>query len=186
MYNMEHFNVSRHVILLTGQKQNGKDTCALFFESVGYKQYALADLLKRICSVKYSLPLNLFYESKETELSDIAMSPRKLMILEGTFTRSIMADAWIKALMTTIISENHKKIVITDCRYQNEVDLLSQLGTTNIIRIVRPGFVSNDEPDAMGNISKVDFIINNNGTVPELHRQMRSVLSLCTIPKLIL
>lgn len=168
--------MSVSIIMLTGVKRCGKDTCGLLLSTMGYTQLAFADILKQQAADRYQLPLSIFYDKKEIPILN-GYTPRDLCILEGTLARSVDPDIWAKHIATKIkhtrLHNGALKIVITDTRYQNEIDLIQP---QKVIRIIRPGYTSTDDPDNYDNVSKVDATIFNDGTIEDLKVKLLSLI----------
>lgn len=104
-------------IALVGNMRSGKDTFAdILINESGYTRIAFADELKRICK-------ELFPEQFTN-----GNKPRKILQDVGQCMRNIDSDVWVKALGRKIEQCSDKNIVITDVRYQNEVDYLRDNG----------------------------------------------------------
>ena len=129
------------IILLRGFSNSGKDYVGnILMSKYGYKQYSFAGSLKQIVSDIYTIPLDLLY-SQEGKLmicnNDIhKRTNRQLLIDEALRLKENDYDIFAKHCCNSIFIENHKKIVITDWRFENEFDILKQyFPTANIIPI---------------------------------------------------
>jgi len=97
-------------IVLVGRAGSGKDTVADYLVSrYGFRRYAFADKLKEIAR-------DLFPEQFVN-----GIKPRRLLQDLGTQIRRLDPDVWINYLFSRIERENPERAVITDCRYQNEL-----------------------------------------------------------------
>jgi hypothetical protein len=165
------------IVMLTGVKQCGKDTCGLLLQQRGYVRFAFADILKEQIAQRYQLPISLFHgELKEVPCIG-QWTPRSLCIAEGTLARSVDENVWAKLVLAKMrdvrIMDGVLRAVITDCRYQNEIDMINP---DWVIRIVRPGYEPVDSCDDYDNISRVDVVIMNDGKVEELCEKLARVL----------
>lgn len=165
---------------ITGQKYNGKDTIANYLrDSHGYTQVAFADALKDICGVLFDFNYDQLYGcSKEVPDSHwFGITPRTILQYVGTeIFRTYDEAFWIKCVENKI---NRKKglYVISDVRFQNELDMIKQHRGC-VIRVVRPNIVTSDLHSSETNILSfsVKYEIINNGTVEELYRSVDAVL----------
>jgi hypothetical protein len=170
------------IIMLTGAKQSGKDTCGEYLVSKGYVRFAFADVLKEQLASRYSLDLDVFYNNELKEVpcyisnteSCIQWTPRQLCNAEGALARSIDMGVWARYVAKQIknkvqIRDGCMRVVITDCRYQNEIDIICP---TSVIRIVRPGYEPQQEPDQYSNIDRVDVTICNDSSKAQLWSQL--------------
>lgn len=132
-------------------------------------------------------------------------SPRLALQLLGTEAgRNVFhKDIWIYALENRI--RNHKNVVITDTRFPNEIDFIRSKG--GIIIEVRRGerpewyetaYIENNDPDNHNgdmlslwpNIhvsewawigQQIDFTINNSGTLDDLRKGVKQILTLIEV-----
>lgn len=168
------------IIMLTGMSGAGKDTCADGLN--GFTKYAFADKLKAQCASRYMLPLDAFYTQKNTPIIG-DKTPRDICILEGTCARTICPDIWaqhVRAQIVDMIGQHGpgSKFVISDCRYQNEIDVLKSIGIpVFVVRIKRNTCMQMGAPDAEENIKKIDVTLYNNGSVSELHKEMNDLVN---------
>lgn len=127
--------MNKVILLVSGKAQSGKDTFASYLPD--YRKYAFADKLKEYA---YKLGWDGIKDDKG----------RKFLQDLGTACREYNPDIWVKMLCNILSNESKypHRIIITDCRYYNEIDLMQKWGLHNgykstTIRIERPAF-SND------------------------------------------
>jgi hypothetical protein len=149
-YSSNYFNFplyllfgGRMLIALTGYKGSGKDTVASYMiKNWGFRRYAFADPLKK--------GIQSFFGWSDQEVNDPVMkeqiddywgiSPRQAMQWVGTEAmREGLASAfprfkiktenriWIKGFEKFYSQHPHENIVISDCRFQNEIDAVLAL-----------------------------------------------------------
>lgn len=100
-------------ILLVGKAGAGKDTVAdILVRDYGYTRYAFADKLKEIAKDLFP---DHFQEGK----------PRRLLQELGVKMREIDPDVWVNYVLNRVQGEN---VVITDGRFDNEVNLCRRAG----------------------------------------------------------
>lgn len=174
------------VIGIVGFKGSGKDSLARQFIEIGYKKYAFADSLKDVLSSTFGWERSLLegdtLESRKwREEPDIwweeklnwsdqlsfksvfpRFTPRVAMQLVGTdvFRKYFNDNLWILSLENKI--RNKTNIVISDCRFPNEIKMIRDNGGI-IIRVIR-----GEEPDwykvgldaANGNNSAKEYLLS--------------------------
>lgn len=108
-------------ILLIGKAGAGKDTVADYLVSgYGFHRYAFADKLKEIARELFP---EAFRDAK----------PRTLLQNLGSYIRREDPDAWVKYLLRRVEVEGHPHVVITDCRYCNELELSTKKGFVPVL-----------------------------------------------------
>lgn len=198
-------------VCICGYEGSGKDTVAtMLVESYQFKQFAFADNLKKaICIIfgwEEALLKGITVESRiwreqvdpywEKELNRPGLTPRKVMQWIGTdVLREHFDDGiWIKSLKKQLITAK-TNVVISDCRFPNEIDMVKNLGGI-VIRVNRkdPEWMSlyNQVQDttilyekygihpcetALINYDKYDYIIDNNGTLEELQEKIQLLMN---------
>jgi hypothetical protein len=116
------------IILLRGFSHSGKDFVGdILCNNHGYKQFAFADSLKKIVSTKVGCLLEQLH-SQEGKLQicekDLhKRTYRQILIDEALHLRSIDSNIFVNHLCKTIKSDNDR-IVITDWRYPNEIEVI--------------------------------------------------------------
>ena len=128
-----------HIVGLCGFIGTGKSTVA---DLLDYKQLSFAEKIKDTCSVLFDWPRDMLEGSspesrKWRETPDIFWSkirgddftPRLALQLFGTESvrNVIHQDFWIETVRKRILS-SEENIVITDCRFPNEVKLIQEMG----------------------------------------------------------
>ena len=142
-----------NIIGITGFAGVGKDSLAEGFQLQGYRQCSFAGPLKAGCAALFGLPLDLFNIQEYKEELDFywGVSPRQIAQFVGTeFFRDqitklipdLEQSFWISRLEYELIkqydSPNQVKVVISDVRFQDELDwIISKQG--KIIHLTRPG-----------------------------------------------
>jgi len=104
-------------------------------------------------------------------------SPRKAMQLIGTDTlRShFNNNIWISSLERRLMLREGKKVVVTDCRFPNELDLLKRLGGI-VVRIKRGtepewfDLAKEDNEFITSNLSEYNTVLNMTQLYPTIHQ----------------
>lgn len=173
-------------IALIGKARSGKDSVAqVLCEEFGYRRLAFADELKKAalridpivdvgpggCSGLAYTVRNVGWERVKDELPIARTFLQNL----GHAMRQIDEEIWIQPVIGAWI-DNHlagTPTVVTDCRYQNEADILRRNGFL-LVRVVRPGtggdgHVSETELDGF----PADVLLDNSGSLEHLVHQVR-------------
>lgn len=154
----------KRLILLSGKAQAGKDTFADSIQCLGFHKYSFAKALK---------------DEASRGGWDGAKDERGRVLLQelGSVWRHYEPVHWIRRLQESI---THDLVAITDCRYLNEISLMSKWGYQNgynvtTIRIERSGHDNGLSEDAKAHDSECelddesfDMVVENNGTLLQL------------------
>ena len=158
--------MSRHLILISGKARAGKDTFSIGLD--GYQKYSFAGQLKEFAE-------KLGWDGEKNERG------RKFLQDLASVVREYNSNTWIRILGYLIEDEDYPdKVVVTDCRYLNEIQLMKQWSLIHnykvtTIRIERPGF-DNGLTEAQKNHPSeteldnypFDYVIKNSGTIGDL------------------
>jgi hypothetical protein len=178
------------IIGLHGYAQSGKDTVAGFLKDYGYVRFAFADRLRECV---YALnPVVSRATSDEVRLQELVDAlgwdevkvtydeVRRLLQVFGTEVgRELIKDSlWVDIVLDQIADRMliaQGKFVITDMRFPNEVDGLSDFAVDmgvdlQLWKITRPGVgpVNTHVSDAGLADDLFDLIIENDGTLDDL------------------
>lgn len=200
------------IIGICGFQSSGKDTIAKYFvEKHGFIRLSFASSLKDIISVIFGWPRNklegLTKEDREWRnivdpwwaktLQMHQLTPRYVLQHFGTelFRNQFHPDIWVKIVenqINKIIQDNIKSnIVISDCRFENEIMMISRL-YGKIIHVFRnpPDWVykyrEGEEPTESIHIHSsekewirchCDHEITNNGTIDELYDNIKFLVN---------
>ena len=208
-----------NIVGILGFKGSGKDSAAAALIEDGYVKYAYADALKDVIASIFHWPRHLMEgDTKESrdwreqpdkwwaeKLSIPNFSPRMAMQQVGTdiIREKFNNQIWISNVEKKIMTDGYDKVVITDCRYQNETDLITNMGG-KLIRIKRgyepsfyqysskinsPNQIIRSEASSMmyGHFSHIHtsewawnciptITIENDGTLADLHTAIRDIV----------
>lgn len=131
-------------MILVGRAGVGKDTVAEMFGDI--PRYAYADAIKEMVSIIQSDGVNagMNYISdlsghsveelqgilpvvQTIEKTVLDGKQRKHLQALGNGIRALFADFWLVVLKNKLIRDNPDKYIVTDCRYQNELDMPREL-----------------------------------------------------------
>jgi len=188
---------TQNLIGLVGKKRVGKDTFADFLcKNHGYVKYSFAGPLKKACQEIFLLS----DDQLETDLKEVndprwGITPRKLFQQMGTevFRNKIVdffpefADfgtkIWIyrfKLWFQEKIKENPNiKVIISDIRFEDEAEIVSELGGM-LIKIARTTRFGEDTHSSEQNIDKIacDKSIENKSSVGQYLCDIEKMLNL--------
>ena len=173
------------LIAITGFKRSGKDVVSDYISrKYGYNHVKISSKLKSIIKVAFDLT-NDDLESckKDTINKDLDVSPRVLMDFFGTHVfqyelNKVMPNIgrkyWINDLMK---KWKNDPIVISDLRFHHEVDEI-QKNTCIIMRVNRASVGTDTHLVSEKEISelKVDYELDNNGTLEDLYNQIDVIM----------
>jgi hypothetical protein len=190
------------IVGLAGYARSGKDTAATGLTDYGFQQVAFADILREFLyrlNPSMALPKSINnlsatgYSVRATSLQEVidkygwggykesahGGEIRELLQRLGTECgRQLIDDEiWIRAAL----DGKEGDLVVTDVRFPNEAHAIRDRGGI-VIRIVRPGVGaanSHSSETALDDF-KFDAIIPNDGSVADLHADLRSVVAFLT------
>lgn len=174
-----------NIIGITGQKQNGKDTTGKYLvENYGYEHLSFAQPLKDACKSIFGFNDDQLYGNLKEEIDGFwNCAPRDAMQYVGTelfrnqihvIMPSIGDNIWVECLKRKIYSAPQKKYVITDVRFENECNMIHELGG-KIIRVY--GRVESRDNHISENTKlDADFELYNGGTLNELHTLIDAIM----------
>jgi hypothetical protein len=116
------------IILLRGFSNSGKDYVGdIICSQYGYKKISFADSLKQIVANKYNIPFDLLY-SQEGKMMIYhnydGRTNRQLLLDEALILKENDQDIFAKHCCENI--NNSTNIIITDWRFNNELDVVKQ------------------------------------------------------------
>ena len=176
---MNSYNDVR-LIGLVGKAGSGKDTLADEIAADGWEKVAFADSLKRMC-IDY---LGLSHDDAYTQEGKMRMNPhwgmtnRTILQKVGTdaMRNGFDKDVWVKILQIRIrrMLDEGRKVVITDCRFDNEAQMVEDMGGL-VVEVVRNSQSRNLSSVEQQHASEepvsrryVAFTVDNNGEVSRL------------------
>lgn len=176
------------ILLLHGPAQSGKDTAALHLATrYGFVVESFARPLKTVVHTVFGIPYADMEDGtkKATALPPPyeRYTPRALLQLIGTelFRQQIDRDVWVHALIKRVTHQwalgYRMPIVITDCRFPNELTLpgewLPQYRSVSVKLVRNIGPLVGGIPGHASEQSLCcDYQIHNTGTIADLHAQL--------------
>ncbi len=151
------------LIALSGFAGSGKDELAkTLVEELGYTRIAFADPLKQIAR-------DLGWNGEKDDYG------RNFLQTLGVSVRTILdSEAWVRRAEDTI-EEIDGPVVITDCRFPNEVAMVKRR-KGNVVRIERPGYgpVNQHISELAISGEDADFVFVNDGPLEDLPKKIRN------------
>lgn len=181
------------IIGLTGKKRSGKDTVAdHLVKNYGFTKLSFAGPLKEACQLLFQFTDDQVHTDLKEEIDPFwGVSPRVVLQYVGTdIFRNQMKDIipqigsnfWTtlaqKRCVDILKDNKEARIVISDVRFQNEAEMINNLGG-KVIKITRPSLKSVDEhisETGIDSISIIDYEIINDKTIEELLGNMDNIV----------
>lgn len=208
---------NRMIIGITGLIASGKDTAADYLIRFhGFKKLSYAGTLKDTVAAVFGWDRELLEGTTQSSrewreqvdewwaerLGLPHLTPRWILQIWGTEVcrKNFHNDIWV-ASVENQIRRSGDNIVITDCRFKNELDAIKNAGgiTIRIERGEQPdwlvdavGYNYYGDPQALARLTDLgihaseyssvgldyDHTISNNGTIDELHNKIKSIINL--------
>jgi hypothetical protein len=178
------------LIVLHGLARSGKDTAAGMMkkelEKKGHsvEMMAFADPLKEIGCIMFNMTRQELEDKKEEVDSWVGKSPRWFLQEFGTgFVRAnIDPNFWAKNLKKKVDKTTADFVIVTDCRFQNEIIMADDMEAITI-KVVRENKDA-IELEATKHISEqglmdglFQHIVHNNGTLEEYESKIVGLLT---------
>ena len=173
------------IIGITGQARAGKDTAASYLRhEYGFHNLAFASPIKTMAAALANEPVANFVqdELKEGPVLWLGMTRRRIMQLVGTeSTHPIFGrDIWIRHLMNRV--DQHyvgQRVTVSDVRHDLEARAILNKGGY-ILRLHRGvaglrGEAAAHSSEAGVDPDLVDFDVINDGTLGELHHELKKI-----------
>lgn len=184
--------IKYHIIGISGLKRNGKDTIANYLcDNYGYQRIAFADPLKEVARVMFEFNDEQLYGSEKEVVDEYwQLTPRQALNFVGIDLIKNNMDKldpkfgknfWIhcaKRKVDEILKENPDAVIVfSDVRYPDECELIRKLNGF-IIRVERPCYLTVDSHESESHVMnlKVDAIIQNDGSIDDLHKRVSELL----------
>jgi hypothetical protein len=176
------------ILLLSGWAGSGKDTVAdILVRKHGYHRVAFADALKRDAAVRTGLPLSDFHTAaKDKPLSSslpafpTAHTPRDIILQLALQMRAENPDIYADTVIHDIAEHTGDKFVVSDWRYKREEQRIREMcSEARIItaRVIRSGITQSYDPSERDlDNANIDIIIENNGTLADLEKQVAAIM----------
>jgi len=181
--NLKTMKTFKKIIGLGHRRRVGKNEGANFLKNhIGDVEIiSFADKLKEMAHDLYGcygLKDKDFYENhphwRSIPLDIIGKSPREIWIEFGNKNREIHKDIWVDFVKHKI--GDYENVIIPDVRWDNEGDMIHQMGGI-CVKIDNPRIPHSDDPSdcALENWGGWDFVIENNGTLEEFYEKLKNI-----------
>ncbi len=201
------------VIGICGFQGSGKDTIGdILVSKYGYTRLSFASILKDIVAILFDWDRNMLegntpeyraqreivdeWWSKQLNMPNL--TPRWVLQQMGTdvMRTHFHNDIWIIALKRKMLK--YDKVVITDCRFENEISMLKSMDAT-IIHVIRGNLPTWFDNVQQGENPPIDLhpsewkwipfiksckVIHNDGTIDDLNDKVINILRLSITPSL--
>ena len=160
------------IILIRGYSQSGKDFVGkILCKKYGYQRFAFADSLKRLVSNKYHIRMEQLHSQhgkmQICEEDEKKRTYRQILIDEALLARNNDDNCFAKDCCKEIQTYDAKKVVITDWRYPNELDVIKDyfpdynILTVHLVRTSQTMSPVQDQSEYQLENTKVDRFIMN-------------------------
>ena len=166
------------LIGFAGKARSGKDTAAKFLcDEYRCLHYSFAQPIKDSCKIMFQLT-DEQERNKEQIIEPWGYSPRKMYQHIGTdIGRSLDPNIWVKNAEIFVKKNLGRTVVISDVRFSNEAMWIHNRGgvVVQIIRGDNEGITESLHASEHGMTDKdYDATIYNNGTIADLHNELRT------------
>ena len=163
------------IIAFAGRANAGKDLAGKYLiEHYKFLHYYFAKPLKEGCKHLFQLTDEQI-ANKETVIEPWGISPRKIYQKIGTdIGRTLDPNIWVKNAQMFVNQNQHRNIVITDCRFSNEaLWVRNQDGFVIHIKRNSKLIAENSHSSERGMTENDwDYNIANNKTKEDLHKKI--------------
>jgi len=179
------------LIGIAGKKQHGKDTAGNYLcRKHGYVRIAFADAIKEMMRHSFGFTEEQLNGSQKEEIDPFwKVSPRQVLQFVGTeMFRNTMpqliphveSNFWVivakKKMMDEWAKNPDAKFVITDVRFENELDFIHEMGGISLT-VFRTQLASTEDTHSSETADlKTQYTIVNDGSLDALYAQVEAVL----------
>lgn len=177
------------IITLSGKSCAGKDTVGEYLiKNHGFTRYALADNLKKTLidiliriekATKKQLTFDRLNTIKDIKVHSKNFTTREMLQqLSDDLKRWFGSDLYCETLNQQIKNEKKDRVVITDCRYQHEIDYFKNQYkeknlSINILRNHQKKSLKSDSHDSEKNDVICEMTLKNYGSIADLYQNIR-------------
>jgi hypothetical protein len=173
------------------KRQRGKDTiCDYITKHHNYQKKSFAEPLKKGVQCFFNFTDEQLYTDKKEIIDDKwGVSPREVFQIIGTnivrdqfdilFNNKIKGETFWIQNFNIWYDKQYKNILVSDIRYQNEVDYVLNKGgiVIKINRELKEEDIDNHKSEKdMEHINNYNISIDNNGTLQELYSKINWIM----------
>ena len=185
------------IIGFLGRAGSGKDTAADYLvKHHNYVKISFATPLKDICEILFGFSKDQLYgDLKEVDDKLWRVSPRRVMQYLGTdifrnrideLLPDVGNNFWVNSFKIKYLNEIKKdpnfKCVVADVRFQNEIDIINELGGT-VIRIHRniadnssSKYSQHESENNIDNLTGVINNVDNNSSLEDMYNSIEKIM----------
>lgn len=170
------------LIGVVGKKFSGKDTMSNYLRAkYSFLTYAYALPLKQTCKTLFLLSEDQMNDPELKEHIDTRWNktPRELLQFLGTDIMRNQFDKnfWIKYFNSWYENNKTRRIVVSDCRFQNEVDAILDKGGV-VVKVVRKSDDkdSHESEQLIDQITGIHYVIHNDSSLADFYQQIDSFM----------
>jgi chaperonin cofactor prefoldin len=184
----------KNLIGITGFKRSGKDTAGEYFINKGYIKYAFAGPLKKACKEIFMFS-DEQTEGDDKEKHDNIWNISAIQLFQRFGTEifrerlsdfypemeNIKENFWTYRFKIWYQEQLEKNkdvlIVVTDVRFDNEVDIIKELGGI-IIKVERNQVTNLDEHKSETSIGKIkhDYLVKNDSDIEKYYEKLAKIV----------
>lgn len=185
--------MSKLIVALCACKHSGKDVCANYLvQTAGFTHEKFAGPLKETCMKLFDLNDEQVHgNSKDVMDHRWGQTPRAIMQFVGTemFQHKLQEllphlgrNFWSRSLVNRVLRSRADKVVISDMRFQHELDALLELRAhgyrVTAIRIDRPGLMRDDMHPSETEFEAIQpvTVVSNDADIATLLRRISDVV----------
>lgn len=185
-----------NVIGLAGQAGAGKDTAAAWFIERGYAKSSFSEPMKRMLNQAFGWSMsdwenrqwkeNCRFAAWDSEVGvPVNVTPRFLAQWLGTdvVRNNFGQNAWVDLWKQRWHDQGQPRVVVADCRFDNEVEAIHKVGGI-VIRLTRGAYTGKlhfheeERMDAVhasertAELRNIDYHVRNDGSIPDLYEEL--------------
>tara|TARA_Y200000002_G_scaffold377243_1_gene382511 strand:+ start:1194 stop:1793 length:600 start_codon:yes stop_codon:yes gene_type:complete len=175
------------IIGILGNKDHGKDTVSDYLvNKYKFEKKAFAEPLKEVCQILFGFTFEQLYgNSKEIPDKYWGVTPRNVLQFVGTelfrnkmseIIPGISQNFWLECMRRKSIE--YDRLVISDVRFQNEVDFIHEMNGI-VIKIERRDKETKDahaSEKELKHITNYDLYIANNSDLKTLYFKVDEII----------
>lgn len=159
-----------------------KDDFSLLIANFMFREFRSAG--GSIAMEPYVDPSGAFLGVMGRDAAQLYWTPRALCILKGSVNRAVTSTFWTERAISQIKRQGHpsngmRGFVISDLRYQSEVDQLRAAFGKNLITVRVERFetsASTDPSERNLDNAKFDVVLTNKGSLQEFEQKVKELL----------
>lgn len=167
----------RSIVAFTGNAGCGKSTAADVLVEMGWTRVKFASPLKDMCRALGLTEEQIEGAEKERPIDWLGVTPRWIMQTLGTDwgRKLIHPDLWVN-MAKARIEQTIGNIVVDDCRFENEAQVIRDLGG-KVVGIRRDGTASVGDHESEDGVAPDWSIVNSFHTQEQWKKAVRYVFS---------